>query len=75
MLFNIFLKDLLLCIKELELSNFANDNNINATCITSTEFLKTLELQPESAVSWFKQNEMIVNADKFLSIILNKKRK
>ena len=27
----------------------------------------------ESAVSWFNQNEMIVNADKFQAIILNEK--
>ena len=33
--------------------------------------LKTLEQQSESAESWFKQNEMIVNADKFQAIILN----
>ena len=34
--------------------------------------MKTLEQEPESAASWFKQNEMI-NADKFQAIILNKK--
>ena len=27
----------------------------------------------ESAVSWFNQNEMIINADKFQATILNKK--
>ena len=32
-----------------------------------------LEKESESAVNWFKQNEMIANAVKFQAIILNKK--
>ena len=34
--------------------------------------MKTLEQESEPAVSWFKKSEMIVNADKFQTIILNK---
>ena len=41
------------------------------TSNTLKGILKTLEQQSESAESWFKQNEMIVNADKFQAIILN----
>ena len=37
--------------------------------------MKTLEQESESAVGCFKQNEMIVNADKCQAIILNKKKK
>ena len=54
-------------------TNFADDNTITATCNVLTGLLKTLEQDSASAVSWFKQNEMIVNADKFQAIILNKK--
>ena len=72
-LFNIFLNDLFLCIKKSDLHNFADDNTITAICNTLTELLKTLEQDPESAVSCFKQIETIVNADKFQAIILNKK--
>ena len=32
-----------------------------------------MEQESESAVSWSKQNEMMVNADKFQAITLNKK--
>ena len=32
-----------------------------------------MEQESESAVSWSKQNEMIVNADNFQAITLNKK--
>ena len=35
-LFNIFLNDLFLCIKKLDLHNFADDNTITATCNTLT---------------------------------------
>ena len=72
-LFNIFLHDLFLCIKKSYLHNFADDNTITVTCNTLTGLLKTLEEESESTISWFKQNQMIVNADKFQAIILNKK--
>ena len=72
-LFNTFLNDLFLYIKKPELHNFADDNTITATCNTLTGRLKTLGQESESAESWFKQNELIVNADTFQAIILNKK--
>ena len=53
-----------LCIKKSDLHNFADDNITTATCNTLTQ-------ESESAVSWFKQNKMIVNADTFQAIILN----
>ena len=72
-LFNIFLNDLFLCINKSDLHNFADDNTITATCNTLAGLLKTLEQESESAVGWFKQNEMILNEGKFQAIILNKK--
>ena len=63
-LFNIFLNDLFLCIKKSNLDNFSNDNTIFATCNTLAGLLKNLEQESESALSWFKQKKMIVNADK-----------
>ena len=50
-----------------------NDNTITAACNTLIELLKNWEHESESALSWFKQNEIIVNADKFQAIISNKK--
>ena len=72
-LFNKFLNDLFLCIKKSHLHNFTDNNAITVTCNTLTEFLRTLEQESESAVSWFKQNEMSVTTGKFKAIILNKK--
>ena len=71
-LFNIFLNDLFLCIKKSDLHSFVHDNT--ATCSTLKKLLKTLEQGSESVVNWLKQDEIIVNADKFQSIILNKKK-
>ena len=62
-----------LCIKKSDLHSLADDNTITATCSTLREILKTLEQQSESVASYFKQNQIIVNADKFQSIVLNKK--
>ena len=61
-----------LCIKKSDLHNLAGDNIISTTCNTLTVIFKTLEQESESAVRWFKQNEIIVNSDKFRAIILNK---
>ena len=72
-IFKIFVNDLFLCIKKSDLVNLADDHIITATCHTLQWLLKTLELESKSAVSWFKQNKMIVNADKFQAIVLNKK--
>ena len=60
--FDIFFNDLLLWIKNSDLHNFADNNKITATCNTLTELLKILEQESQSAVSWFKQNAMVVNA-------------
>ena len=56
------------------LHNFTDDNTITAIFNTLIELLKTLEQEFESALSWFKQNKMIVDADKFKAIILNLKK-
>ena len=70
---NIFLYDLFLYIKKSDLHNFAGNNIITVTCYTLAGLLKTLEQESESVLNWFKQNKIIVNADKFQVIILNKK--
>ena len=71
---NIYLNNLFLCIKMSGLHNFTDDNTITAIFNTLIELLKTLEQEFESALSWFKQNKMIVDADKFKAIILNLKK-
>ena len=71
-LFNIFINDLFLCLKKSDLYNFADDNTIVVTCKNLNDLLRTLEKESESAVDCFRNNNMIVNPDKFQAIIMNK---
>ena len=57
-----------------DLHNFADDNTIAVTCKNLNDLLHTLKKESESAVDWFRNNNMIANPDKFQAIIMNKKR-
>ena len=70
-LFNIFMNDLFLFIKDVELANFADDNTIYAERKNIDELLKLLEKESKSAIDWFKNNDMMVNPDKFQAMILS----
>ena len=61
----IFINDLFLFIKGLELANFASDNTVYAARNSIKELIKVLEKESKSAIDWFKMNDMIVNPDKF----------
>ena len=73
-LFNIFINDLFLWLTKSDLHNFADDNTIAVTCKNLNDLLRTLKKEPESAVDWFRNNNMTVNPDKFQGIIMNKRR-
>ena len=69
--FNLFIHDLFFIIKEAELANFAEDNKIYADSKDLTEFLLK---ECETAINWFKTNNIIVNPDKFQSMIISSKK-
>ena len=69
-LFNLFINDLFFFIKEAELANFADDNNVRSKDLT--ELLEILRKERETAINWFKTNNMILNPDK--SMIINSKK-
>ena len=55
-----------------DLHNFADDNTIAVACKNLNNLLRTLEKESESAVDWFKSNNMIgleANPDRFHAII------
>ena len=58
-----FLNDLFLFIKEAELTNFADGNTLDSEDLT--ELLQILRKECETAINWFKTNNMIVNPVKF----------
>ena len=69
-LFNIFINNLFYRVKESELHNFADDNTISSAESSVEKLLKTLERERQIATDWFKENNMIVNADKFQATIV-----
>ena len=70
-LFNLFINDLFLFINEAELANFADDNTLYVGKKDLLELLAVLEKECETAINWFKINNMIVNPDKFQSMIIS----
>ena len=73
-LFNIFINDLLLLLTKSALHNFADDNTVAVICKNLNDLLHTLEKESESAVDWFRNNNVITNPDKFQAIVMNKRK-
>ena len=74
-LFHIFLNDLLTVLKKLQLYKFADDNSISAVSKNTNDLLITLKNESELQVKWFRENNMIVNPDKFQAMVLQKQNK
>ena len=72
LLFKIFVNDLLYFIKEAQLLNFAYDNTIAAFSNSVDNLITYLQKESENAIDWFSSDEMVVNPDKFQSIIINR---
>ena len=53
--------------------NFAEDNTITAVCDQLAKLMKILEAEGELSARWFRENEMVVNSEKFQAVILNRK--
>ena len=70
-LFNIFLNDLLITLENSEIYNFADDNTISSISKEKEALLTTLEKDSQKAVDWFRLNDIIVNPEKFQSMISN----
>ena len=66
-LFNLFINDLFFFIKEA-------DNKIHVGSKDLTEPLEILQKDCETAINWFKTNNMIVDPDKFQSMIISSKK-
>ena len=54
LLFNIFINDLLPCIEDDDLCNFADDNTLYKCCRSVIEAKLSIEMQCSSIISWFK---------------------
>ena len=67
-LFNIFLNDLLTTLENAEINNFADNNTISSISKEKQALLTTLEKDSEKA----RRNKVIVNPEKFQSVILQR---
>ena len=74
-LFNIFFNDLLTVLKKSQPHNFVDDNTISAASKSIVNLLITLKNKSKIAVKWFRENNMIVNPDKFQAMVLQKQNK
>ena len=71
-LFNIFTNYLFYWVKESKQHIFADDNTVSSAEFSVEKLLKTLERESQTDIYWFKENNMIVNPDKFQEITVNK---
>ena len=70
LLFNIFLNDFVMFIKETELCNFADDNSLYASSYSLDELKSILERETSNALHWFLTNSMAANPAKFQIMFL-----
>ena len=71
-LFNFYINDLFLFMKQATLHNYADDNTLAYFSESMPDLVKTLEKETEVALSWLENNEMIANPEKFHAILLRK---
>ena len=74
-LFNVFINDLLLFIKETDISNFADDATLYACGKELDTISFKLEIETNRAIQWLKDNEMVANPSKFQLMFLSKYKK
>ena len=72
LLFNIFLNDLFHVKMSCEIANYADDNHLYYENQCQNTLKYVLESDVNSATTWFENNYMCANPDKFQSIILDR---
>ena len=76
LLFNIFLADLFLVLKDVDIANFADDNAPFTSANNIDDLIDSLEKASSSLSKWFKDNLFKGNPDKcYLLVSTNEKPK
>jgi hypothetical protein len=74
-LFNVFISDIFLFVKDSTIHNYADDNTVS-NCNNDIDVVtKTLENDSMELINWFSLNLMKANPDKFQAIAIGKKTK
>ena len=72
-LFNVFINDIFLFVKDSTIYNYADDNTVS-NCNNDIDVVtKTLENDSMELINWFSLNLMKANPDKFQAIAIGKK--
>ncbi len=71
-LFNFYINDLFLFIKQATLYNYADDNTLAYFSKSMPDLINILEKESGVALAWLEQNEMIANPEKFHALLLRK---
>ena len=71
-LFNFYINDLFLFIKQATLYNYADDNTLAYFSKSMPDLVNILEKETGVALTWLEQNEMIANPEKFHALLLRK---
>ena len=71
-LFNVYLNDLFLFIKQATLYNYADDNTLACFSKTLPDLVRALEAEAGVALDWLKENYMIANPSKFHALLIKK---
>ena len=72
-LFNIFINDMLFCVQDVEIYNYADDNTISCTSDSPDELTNKLEQSGNIITNWFSKNGMQANPDKYQAVVFGKK--
>ena len=73
-IFNIYLNDIFLFTENATLYNYADDNSLSF-CHKDLDIVKqTLERESSHLITWFEQNRLKANPEKFQAIVVSKKK-
>ena len=62
--FNIFLSDLFIIVKDVNIANYAGDNTLYDSCNTIQEVILSLQSSSKKIFQWLSYNQMQGNAEK-----------
>ena len=72
-LFNIFINDMLFCVQDVDIYNYADDNTISCTSDSPYELTCKLEQYGNKVTNWFSTNGMQANPDKYQAVVFGNK--
>ena len=73
-LFNIFFNGFFYVMLIASADNYADDNTLTSFVKTLEDLIKKLEHECEVALTWIRNNKMMVNPNRFQAILLNKSK-